>query len=81
MKKAKQKEIDAARSYGNSVNAMAVLSTSTREPYSWKISLEACSQSELQLLLEFMQNRDVKSHSGYKSKIRKIQSRLRSNRV
>jgi len=71
-------EYDAARSFGISVNAMAVFAAPVSNSYCWKKSLEFCSRSELQLLLDFLQDRNNQGYPGYKSRIKKIQTRLDS---
>ena len=78
MIKTVQIEYEAARVYGLSANAMALLSTPTGDPYAWKNSLESCDRQELQLLHEFLKIRIDQGIPGYIAKMKKIESRLSS---
>ena len=74
----KQIEIEAASSFGLTINAMNILATPTSDLYAWKQSLESCTRLELRLLQDFLEKRTQQGSQGYKSKIKKIQSRLSS---
>ena len=78
MIKSKQIEIEAASSFGLTINAMNILATPTSDPYGWKQSLESCTRQELQLLQDFLELRTKQGYQGYKSKIKNIRSRLGS---